>query len=208
MRKTIALAAAAAALAGCGMMPGAPQSGGGEERQSQPVPASTTAAAPTQKASEQPSQQPAEQPAQQSAPPQQGGVIATREAKVGGGDVYGEARVDVTGLKRQGRTATLTWTITALDGRVNVHNGFGSGPLDFTVSAVALIDPVNAKRYRVARNGTEQGAACVCSGTQGQFLEKGEASSLYAVFAAPPADVTKINVEMPMIGVLTDVPIS
>ncbi|NJP89273.1 hypothetical protein HCN51_07405 [Nonomuraea sp. FMUSA5-5] len=196
MRKTFALAVAAIALAGCGVLPGQ-QGGGGEERQTraaaegQATPAST---APQEQAS--------------SAPPQQTEVIASREAKVGGGDMYGKARVDVTGLKRQGRTLSLTWTVTALDGDVNLHNGLGSGPLDFTVSSVALIDPVNAKRYRVARNGTDQGAACVCSGTQGQFLKPGEASTLYAVFAAPPADVTKINIEMPMFGVITDVPIS
>ncbi|MEZ7129421.1 lipoprotein [Nonomuraea sp. AD125B] len=196
MRKTIVLAVAAAALAGCGALPGAPQGGGGEERRSRPVSESTTASAPGQ------------QPAQESAPPQQSAVIASKETKVGSGDMYGEARVDLTGLKRQGRTATLTWVVTALDGKVNVHNGLGTGTLDFTVSGVALIDPVNAKRYRVARNGTGADAECVCSGTQGQFLEKGEASTLYAVFAAPPADVSTINVEMPGIGVFTDVPIA
>ncbi|MGA5757053.1 hypothetical protein [Nonomuraea bangladeshensis] len=195
MRKTIVLAVAAAALAGCGVLPGAPQ-GGGEERRSRPVSESTTASAPER------------QPAQESAPPQQSAVIASKETKVGSGDMYGEARVDLTGLKRQGRTATLTWVVTALDGKVNVHNGLSTGTLDFTVSGVALIDPVNAKRYRVARNGTGADAECVCSGTQGQFLEKGEASTLYAVFAAPPADVSTINVEMPGIGVFTDVPIA
>ncbi|QYC38922.1 hypothetical protein Nocox_06475 [Nonomuraea coxensis DSM 45129] len=199
MRKTIVLAVAAAALAGCGVLPGVPQGGGGEERQSRPVSESAPASAPER--------QP-EPPAQKSAPPQQGAVIATKQAKVGAGDMYGEARVDLTGLKRQGRTVTLTWVVTALDGKVNVHNGFGTAPLDFTVSGVALIDPVNAKRYRVARNGTGADAACVCSDTQGQFLGKGEASTLYAVFAAPPADVSTINVEMPRIGVFTDVPIS
>ncbi|MEU6790422.1 lipoprotein [Nonomuraea wenchangensis] len=196
MRKTIVLAVAAAALAGCGVLPGVPQGSGGEERQSRPASESTTASAPEQ------------QSPQESAPPQQSTVIATKEAKVGSGDMYGEARVDITGLKRQGRTATLTWVITALDGKVNVHNGLGTGTLDFTVSGVALIDPVNAKRYRVARNGTGADATCVCSGTQGQFLEKDEASTLYAVFAAPPSDVSTVNVEMPGIGVFTDVPIA
>ncbi|MFC4115361.1 hypothetical protein [Nonomuraea zeae] len=200
MRKTIALAVAAVALSGCGMLPGQP-GGGGEEKQSQTAaaqsPATATASAgPEQSAPEQ------------SAPAQETKAIASRAAKVGGGDSYGAARVDITSLKRQGRTISLNWTITATDGKVNMHNGMGGGSLDYTVSAVSLIDPVNAKRYRVARNGTGEDAECVCSGTQGQFLEAGEASSLYAVFAAPPADVTKINIEMPMIGVFTDVPIS
>ncbi|MET7329360.1 hypothetical protein [Nonomuraea sp. NPDC005650] len=194
MRKTIALAVAAVALAGCGALPGRQAGGGGEEKQPQPVRESTTEPVATAKAEE--------------APPQETRAIASREADVYGAGQRGKARVDITALKRQGRTLSLNWTITALDGKVNVHNGLSTGTLDYTVSAVSLIDPVNAKRYRVARNGTDQNAKCVCSGTQGQFLNKGDASTLYAVFAAPPADVTKINIEMPMIGVLTDVPIS
>ncbi|MFG6197345.1 hypothetical protein [Nonomuraea sp. JJY05] len=194
MRKTIALAVAAVALAGCGVLPGRQVGGGGEEKQPQTVAETTTEPPATAEATE--------------APPQETRAIASRQADVSGGGQHGKARVDILGLKRQGRTLSLNWAITALDGKVNVHNGLGTGPLDMTVSAVSLIDPVNAKRYRVARNGTGQDAQCVCSGTQGQFLEKGQTSTLYAVFAAPPADVTKINIEMPMIGVLTDVPIS
>ncbi|MFI7126950.1 hypothetical protein ACIBQ1_14745 [Nonomuraea sp. NPDC050153] len=195
MRKTIALAVAAVALAGCGALPGRQAGGGGgEEKQPQTVAETTTEPLATASAEE--------------VPPQETKAIAGRQADVYAGGQHGKARVDILGLKRQGRTLSLNWTITALDGKVNVHNGLGTGPLDMTVSAVSLIDPVNAKRYRVARNGTGQDAKCVCSGTQGQFLEKGETSTLYAVFAAPPADVTKINIEMPMIGVLTDVPIS
>ncbi|MBB5777507.1 hypothetical protein [Nonomuraea jabiensis] len=195
MRKTIALAVAAVALAGCGALPGRQVGGGGEEKQPQTVAESTTEPPATAKATE--------------APPQETRAIASREADVYAGDNgKARARVDITALKRQGRTLSLNWTVTALEGKVNVHNGLGTGPLDMTVSAVSLIDPVNAKRYRVARNGTDQNAQCVCSGTQGQFLDKGQTSTLYAVFAAPPADVTKINIEMPMIGVLTDVPIS
>ncbi|GAA3189734.1 hypothetical protein [Nonomuraea roseoviolacea] len=195
MRKTIALAVTAVALTGCGVIPGGQRSGSGsgEGGQAQQTTArtETTTAATTAPAA-----------------PQQTQVIASREASTTSGGQSGKARVDITGLKRQGRTATLTWTVTALDGKVNLHNGMGTATLDMTVSAVSLIDPVNAKRYRVARNGTSADSECVCSKTQGQFLENGATSSLYAVFAAPPADVTKINVEMPMIGVLTDVPIS
>ncbi|WP_063780954.1 hypothetical protein [Nonomuraea sp. SBT364] len=204
MRKTIALAVAAVALAGCGMLPAQPGSGGGEEKQ-----AATTGQQAGAPAEERTPEQPAEQPAeQQSAPPQSGQVIATHETDVSGASDTGRARVEVTGLKRQGKILTLNWTITAVEGKVNMHNGMGGGALDYSVSAVSLIDPINAKRYRVARNNSGPGAQCVCSDTQGDFLDKGDKSSLYAVFAAPPADVTKVNIEMPMIGVLTDVPIS
>jgi hypothetical protein len=202
MRKTLALAVAAVALTGCGMLPGQPGGGGGEEKQqttAQQQP--TTEQQPTQE------QTTTDEP-QQSAPPQEGAVVATRETDVAAGSESGRARVDITALKRQGKTVSLNWTVTVLDGKVHLHNSMGGGAFDYTVSAVSLIDPVNAKRYRVARNGTGADATCVCSGTQGQFLEKNEKASHYAVFAAPPADVTKINVEMPLIGVLTDVPLS
>ncbi|GAB2917429.1 hypothetical protein ACFMQL_19715 [Nonomuraea fastidiosa] len=193
MRKLFAPAVAALALAGCGVIPGPPGTGDGESPTT-----GAAAAQPTQETST-----PAQQP-----PAQEATVIATRTAKVSAGDMTGAARVDITSLRRQGKTASLTWTITATEGKVNVHNGLGKGPLDLTVSKVSLIDPVNAKRYRVARNGTTEDAECVCSGTQGQFLEPGESSTLYAVFAAPPPEVTKVDIEMPMFGVLDDVPIS
>ncbi len=201
MRKTLALAVAAVALTGCGMLPGQFAGGGGEEKQQ--ATARQESAQPTQ----EPLQTAPQSAAPQSAAPQADQVIATRETKVASGD-GGVARADVTALKRQGRTVTLNWTVTAVDGKVNMHNGMGGAPLDFSVSGVSLIDPVNAKRYRVARNGTESNAECVCSDTQGEFLKAGQTVTLYALFAAPPADVTKVNIEMPMIGVFTDVPIS
>ncbi|MFI7441390.1 hypothetical protein [Nonomuraea indica] len=209
MRKTIALAVAAVALAGCGMLPGQ-QGAGGEERQSQDTGPLTGRSQTVREpaASATTPQEPAASATAPQQPAQGGEVIASREAKVMGGGQSGEARVEITALKRQGRTVSLNWTVTALSGNVNLHNGMSTGPLTFSVDAVSLIDPVNAKRYRVARNGSGSDAECVCSATQGQFLKKDESSTLYAVFAAPPPDVTKINVEMPMIGVITDVPIS
>ncbi len=207
MRRTIALVAAAVALAGCGMLPAQPGSGGGGEEKQQT--AATTQQESAAPAEEPTPEQPGEQPAdQQSAPPQSGKAIATHETDVSGAGDTGRARVEITALKRQGRTVTLNWTVTAVEGKVNMHNGMAETPSDYSVSGVSLIDPVNAKRYRVARNNSGPGAECVCSETQGGFLKAGDKSSLYAVFAAPPADVTKVNVEMPMIGVLTDVPIS
>ncbi len=205
MRKTLALAVAAVALTGCGMLPGQFAGGGGEEKQQ--ATAGQESAQPTPELQQSAPQSAVPQDLQQSAAPQADQVIATRETKVASGD-GGVARADVTALKRQGRTVTLNWTVTAVDGKVNMHNGMGGAPLDFSVSGVSLIDPVNAKRYRVARNGTGSDAECVCSDTQGEFLKAGQTVTLYALFAAPPADVTKVNIEMPMIGVFTDVPIS
>jgi hypothetical protein len=201
MRRTIALAVAGpvlvATLTGCGLLPQG-QAGGGAERQAtsqQPAAEATGPAAPT------------EAPAA-TAPPAQERVIASREVRTGSAGQFGKARLDITQLRRQGKTTSLNFTVTVLDGKINLHNGMGSHSLDYTVSQVSLIDPVNGKRYRVARNGTGEDAKCVCSGTQGMFLQDDQTVTLYAVFGAPPPDVTKVDVEMPMMGVFNDVPIS
>jgi hypothetical protein len=88
-----------------------------------------------------------------------------------------------------------------------VGSRLGTATLDFTVSGVSLIDPVNGRRYRVARNGTGEDAKCVCSKAN-ETIKGGSSLELYAVYGAPPADVTKVNVEIPNLGVFADVPIS
>ena len=215
MRKTFVLAVAAVALTGCGMVPTV-IGGGGEEKQAATQPAAATSTSPSVPADDAASdtaltdQDAAPTPeAAESAPPQADSVIATHTAKVRGssGEVT-TVKIDITELRRQGRTAVLRWTITTLEGRFNLHSGLGRGALDYSVSAVSLVDPVNAKRYRVARNGSGDRAACICSATQGAFMEKGERTDLYAFYAAPPPDVTKLTVEMPRVGVITDVPVS
>ncbi|GAA4062279.1 hypothetical protein [Nonomuraea soli] len=192
MRRTVALTALAAALTltGCGLA---------EEP--------STAREP--KAAQEPTTAPTATPTV-GVQVEEGKAIAGTIADVSAGGQTGKAKLEIMSLKRQGKTTTLNFTVTALDGKVNMHNGMGGHTLDFTVSGVSLIDPVNGKRYRVARNGTDDKAECVCSGTQGMFLAPGDdaSGSAYAVFGAPPAEVTKVDVEFPMIGVIHDVPLS
>lgn len=193
MRTTIALlAVATAALTGCGMLPQA-QAGGGQEKQAVET---TTAPAPVEEKVEDNAEVPTEELQ----------AIASRKVSHDGTSL----RVDITSLKRQGKIATLTWTLTNLDegpGSWYVGTKLGSRTLDWTVSGVTLIDPVNGKRYRVARNGTDEEAKCVCSRVN-EHIKSGDALEMYAVYGAPPADVTKVNVELPDLGVFTDVSIS
>ncbi|WP_433252511.1 hypothetical protein ACQPYK_07955 [Streptosporangium sp. CA-135522] len=211
MRRKIALAVAAPGLAlaltACGVL-GGQQGGGGQERQSQQADATVPSRAPSQggQAPSEPSQEQAPPESQASAPPQQGKVIATRGVKAGGA----ELTVDVTGLRRQGRLITLSWTVTNTgDTTWNMSSNLGDTPayLGLTVAGVSLVDPANAKRYRVARTGTGGATKCVCS-EYDVNTEPGEVLPLYATYAAPPPDVQKINVEFPVLGVFTDVPIS
>ena len=49
---------------------------------------------------------------------------------------------------------------------------------------------------------------CLCSSTRSLSIDKGDSRSFYAIFAAPPPDVTKANIEIPRMGTFIDVPIS
>jgi hypothetical protein len=194
----------AAVLTGCGILPDR-QGGGGEERQpasqSQAVSQSQTVPQPQ---TEEPATATAE--AQTAAPAEELAAIAGRKVSHGGSNL----RVDITGLRRQGKIATLTWTVANLDERTDtwyLGSRLSSAGLDITVSGVSLIDPINGRRYRVARNGTGEDAKCVCSNGS-ETIKGGSSLELYAVYGAPPADVTKVNVEFPNLGVFADVPIS
>ncbi|MEV2267019.1 hypothetical protein [Nonomuraea africana] len=197
MRKQIALTLTlVAGLTGCGMLP-AQLASGGEEKQPQQATAQQSdatreSAAPTVAAG-------------QSAPPEQTEVIG-REVKAGGADLL----VQITGLRRQGRVATLTWTVTNKgETRWEMTSSLGDTPLGLglTVGGVSLVDSANGKRYRVAYTGKYPSAKCVCSDYD-VFTEPGEELPLHATFAAPPADVTKVNVDLRTLGVFTDVPVS
>lgn len=138
---------------------------------------------------------------------QPGGVLASREVQDGGAQL----RVDITGLRRQDQTVTLSWRITVLGGEDASDwypaDTMGAKNLDFTVSGVVLVDPVNAQRYLVARSGGEDGP-CACSNNTNFTMDPGDTAEFYATYAAPPADVTAINAEFPRFGAFTDVPLS
>ncbi|MER7129210.1 hypothetical protein [Streptosporangium saharense] len=196
----LAAAALAAVLSGCGLLPGQSgrQGGGGEERQ--PPSAATT---PTRQATQQATEQATEQP---DAPVERDRTIAAREVEADGASLV----VRITGLKRQGRLATLTWTVTNTgDTRWQMAGSLGDTPggLGLTVAGIGLVDPVNGKRYVVARTGAYPKATCLCSNYD-VFTEPDEVLPLNATFAAPPPDVTKINVDLKVLGVFADVPIS
>ncbi len=198
MRNKLALLLAIPALAGCGMLPAQVGAGGEEKQASSPAPTSETKQETTQ-----PTEQPTEQqPAEAAALP----AVVSRKVKHDDSTL----RIDITQLKRTGKTVTLTWTVTntSADESWYIGSNLGTDTLDFTTSAVALIDAVNGKRYRVARNGTGENAACVCSRVNQHLKAGGGAMEMYAVYGAPPADVTKVNVEMGDLGVFNDVPLS
>lgn len=137
------------------------------------------------------------------------GVLGSLTITSGGYDLT----LDITDLKRQGQSATLSFRITNTDGEDaeygwEMYGELGTDTNDTTVSGVTLVDPVNAKKYLVARSGEDEDSPCACSPTNAVYLYIGDSAAFYAAYAAPPPDVTTVNVEFPTFGTVTDVPIS
>jgi hypothetical protein len=185
---TLAAIASAIAVTACAG-PGGTATTGGEPRAADPpaeVATSAAAAAP---------------PVRRSGPP-----IAVGDVESQGTTLH----VEITGLERRGRLVTLSWTITNTgsdEWGMSSWMGETAGGLGLTVAGVSLVDPRNAKRYRVARTGEPDDLTCVCSGYD-VTTYPGEKVPLYATFTAPPPEVTSIDVEFPILGVYGDVPIS
>lgn len=129
--------------------------------------------------------------------------VATVEAKTGmEDDPEGTVKVDILGLKRKDKLLILTAAVTpktSLAERQNLFEVLGDRSWFPT-----LVDTANLKQYSVVRSGGSR----LSSGDLSVEAASGQPMFVYAAFAAPPADVTSINVLFAdSIPVLTDVPI-
>jgi hypothetical protein len=126
----------------------------------------------------------------------------------------------ITELKRSGPTVVLNATVEWAEGAddsMQVSSTFSDGQFQSledsegdeegdVFDGVALIDPEGRKKYLVARESTGR---CVCSTDRSAaFVAADTPVSLVATLAAPPEDVTKVNVVVPRVKTFTDVPIS
>ncbi|MBG0816166.1 hypothetical protein [Planomonospora sp. ID82291] len=138
------------------------------------------------------------------APPDK--VLAARESSL---DQH-RFRVEVVQFARRDRFVNLTFTATVTEGDSalgwQVNNAFSAVPKqNADVDGVFLIDVKNAKKHLVAQDSA---GGCVCSRITGSlFLKKGDGAVFSATFAAPPADVTSMDVHIPNVGTLADVPL-
>ncbi len=109
-------------------------------------------------------------------------------------------------LKRQGKLTLLEVAARNEDPaeRANIADSLrGSGA---TFDEVTLVDPANGKRYIVARDSENR---CLCTSfVGGVTVQPGGTAILGAYFAAPPENVTSLNVTMPGAGTFTGVPVS
>ncbi|TYB54513.1 hypothetical protein FXF51_47165 [Nonomuraea sp. PA05] len=133
-------------------------------------------------------------------------VLAAREGTLDGHTF----NVEIVQLLRRERFVNLTFTATVTkDGGGlgwQVHNAFSAVPRpDPTVDGVYLVDVKNAKKHLVALDSEGK---CVCSRIEALFLKQDQKAVFSATFAAPPADVASVDVHIPNVGTLANVPIS
>ena len=128
--------------------------------------------------------------------------IATVEAKTGmEKDPEGTVKVDLLGLKRKDRLLILTAAVTPTNSLAEPQSLFQV--LGSHTWRPTLVDTKNLKQYSVVRSGGP-----LSSGDLSAKAGSGQPMFVYAVFAAPPADVTTINVLFAdTIPAFTDVPV-
>jgi hypothetical protein len=187
----VALAAAAAlvVLAGCSTSPSAPDQG--------PPPTTGGAAA----ASTSPTAIAGSSPGSDLGP-----VAGTRTVPVRGNPLT----LELHDIVRQGTLAQVSFTVSA-EKLTAIYDVFDDGNLDssdkanYTADGLTLVDTGASKVYLVAADS--QGR-CLCSRQLVQtVVQDSQPVLLYATFAAPPATVTSMSVQVPGFGVFPDVPV-
>ncbi len=117
-------------------------------------------------------------------------------------DAHAKLKIDVLSLKRKDKLLILTLQVTP-------DNSLSGPKALFTLLgnhfwSPALIDSVNLKEY-----DTVSGSGQLQSGVTGVSAAAGQPMYLYAVFAAPPAGVTSLNlIFASSVPALNDIPIS
>ncbi|MET8991193.1 serine/threonine-protein kinase [Nonomuraea wenchangensis] len=100
--------------------------------------------------------------------------------------------------------ATLDAAGSRLGVRIDALTRLGNGALDFSVSAVNLIPPGVAEPIHPARKN----GSCLCTETAAASFNGGDQMRMYAIFENVPEGVDKVDVDLRVLGVLRDVPIT
>ncbi|MDQ2728447.1 MAG: hypothetical protein M3Y91_11425 [Actinomycetota bacterium] len=139
-------------------------------------------------------------------------IVAPQDTSNTDGD---QIQAAITQLKRQSGVMVLSFTVTVVtmaQGHDNwqVAEFFSSigAPHDLgdSVYGVYLLDSSNQKKYLVA---TDAQGNCACStNLNDTFIKDGQSTALTATFAAPPPNVTSVDVNVPHFGPFLGVPIS
>jgi hypothetical protein len=119
-----------------------------------------------------------------------------------------DIRIEVRDLKRgDGGVVTLRLRLVngsgePYDASCNMREPGGNDSCgEFT--GAYLLDAPNKKKYTVVRDSEKK---CICSGINA--VEPGKKSNIWATYPAPPADVSKITVVVPLFEPIEGVPIT
>jgi hypothetical protein len=146
-----------------------------------------------------------------------GQPVASRTANSGRWSI----RLDVYPIRRGDRTVTANYRVTALSTtetsspsdrpRMQVAGLLSDGnyrSVDFdghAADGVQLVDTKNAKAHLPASDGK---GVCLCPrGLASSFIPEGGSMVFSAVYAAPPADVTTMDMTVPKFGTISRVPV-
>ncbi|HEY5821893.1 MAG TPA: hypothetical protein VIT20_07950 [Propionibacteriaceae bacterium] len=187
----------------------------GEATSSAPsVPPPTTApTAPS--ASNQPPTGPSSDPSASSATSaptdQLGQSVATRQSAKAGKKIT----LTLYPVVRDGTTSHLNFTLAAdvestekvqIADLLSDNNASAGDSGPWATDGIQLIDGKNSKVYLVASDGQKH---CLCSDDlAGVFLSDNVPVILSSTFAAPPPDVTTVDVRVPNFGTVADVPVA
>lgn len=196
-----ALAAAALLLTGC--------SGGGDAKDSSSASSSSSSAGSSSSRADAPSSSSADENASASASPQ-GEPFTTVKGFVDDTEVT----LDAYPLRRNGDLVVLQLRMNvppeAKDSSqvaATFDDGdgeTGSNDLD-SLDGLELVDGENGKVYLVA---TDTDHRCVCSeGLGSAIVDPGQSVTLDASFAAPPEDVSSVDLRIPSFGTTAEVPV-
>lgn len=149
-------------------------------------------------------------PSQSSAPDQLGDPVVTRKSAADGEKV----ELAMYPVIRDGQVSHVNMVLSVPEedaDRVQVASLLADGDYSAgdttgdTADGLQLVDGKNAKLYLVASDGKGR---CLCSrNLNSMFLDYGNPMLLSASFAAPPADVTAIQIRIPNFGTVKNVPV-
>jgi hypothetical protein len=200
----IGVASAVLLLSGCGARedsPATPELTVPPAAPASSAPAHTAAAPTVQPTPADPSQSPVTDLGQ---------AVATRTSTHDGAPVT----LTLYPVVRSGTTSSVNFTLSSPGGtssRLQVADMLSDEDYDSSdgsghaADGLSLVDVKNSKLYLVASDGAGN---CLCSrGLAGVFLSKDLPVIMSATFAAPPADVTTVDMRIPTFGTVKDVPV-
>lgn len=216
MKRSIAGLAIATALlvSGCSLLGGDTQPS--DDPASQPPPATSAPSGSTvPSATTTSSTGPSTAPTTGATPPdgadQLGTPVATRKSSQDGQEVV----LTLYPVVRDGATSHLNFTLSSKASEQNkvqiadmlTDNDNKTGEdSSWAADGLQLIDGKNSKVYLVASDGNGR---CLCSAQLlGKYLYDNQPKVLSSTFAAPPADVTSVDVRVPNFGTVVRVPVS